>query len=195
LICPVVPALVLVVAHLLAEPADTFAQRVVPRGRLLLGCAGEIVLFVLKGPSAAHVMQHRSALIEAARPALAGATRVATIDVGWVGAASEADIVDLAGATDPEIAALPGGHTSKMISGAFLTGRDPDRLVFEVAAKGAADPVPVFERAVEVRLAADTMVRRRYAIAWRSPDTLPIRYVILSRRGSASPSSDPPPED
>jgi hypothetical protein len=196
LICPVVPALVLVVAHLLAEPAYTFAQRVVPRSRLLLGCAGEIVLFVLKGPSAAHVMQDRSALIDAARPALAGATRVATIDVGWVGAASEADIVDLAGATDPEIASLPGGHTSKMISGAFLTGRDPDRLVFEVTHEPeAAAPVPVFERAVEVRLAADPLVHRRYSIVWRSPVTLPIRYVILSRRGSVSPTSDPPAED
>src|SRR6185369_7093535 len=111
----------------------------------------------------------RTKLIDAARPILSGAERIATIDVGWVGAATDAEIIDLAGATDPEIAALPGGHTSKAISGAFLTGREPDVLLFQIA-PGPIDPdeVPSYARAVERRLAEDPMVRRSYARSWTS---------------------------
>ena len=48
------------------------------------------------------------ALVAAAAPHLASASRVACIDVGWLTAAApHAAIVDLAGITDPEIAALP----------------------------------------------------------------------------------------
>jgi hypothetical protein len=137
----------------------------------------------------------RLSLIEAARPMLAGAARVATIDVGWVGAATEADILDLAGATDPEVAALPGGHTSKAISGAFLTGRHPDQLVFEIAKNALGAEVPTFERRTEVRLAADPLVRRTYRVVWTSPAHLPVRYAILSRAPESSPTSDPSPGD
>src|SRR6202034_2110507 len=68
-------------------------------------------------------------LVRAARPELAGAHRIAALDVGWPTAASDAAIVDLAGLTDPEIAALPGGHTSKRVDAALLLARDPDVLL------------------------------------------------------------------
>jgi hypothetical protein len=176
---------------LLAPPAGTFLAKV----RLALACCGELALFAVRGPAAARVLPDRLSLIEAARPMLAGAARVATIDVGWVGAATGADILDLAGATDPEVAALPGGHTSKAISGAFLTGRHPDQLVFEIAKSPSAAEVPTFERRTEVRLAADPLVRRTYRVVWTSPAHLPVRYAILSRAPESSPTSDPTPGD
>ena len=86
-----------------------------------------------------------------ARPLLEGASRVAALDVGWVGAATDADVVDLAGLTDPEIAALPGGHTSKRVDAMFLLARDPDVLVFYRP-----------PRVVEARLEADDVVARHF---------------------------------
>src|SRR6185503_17728081 len=142
------------------------------------GCVAQMVVFVMRGPAAAHVLRDRMALIEAATPALAGAHTVATLDVGWVGSATSAEIVDLAGATDPEIAVLPGGHTSKAISGALLMARGPDRLVFQVDPRATGDAI-AFARATEARLFADPLITRAYAITWRSPATLPIRYIVL----------------
>jgi hypothetical protein len=192
LVCPVLPPLVLVAAHMLADARGALFSR----ARLALGCAGQITAFALKGPSAARVIGDRFALIEASRPVLAPASRVATVDVGWVGAACDADIVDLAGATDAEVAALPGGHTTKAISGAFLTGRSPDLLVFQLAPPyGPSDPGPRFARAVEANLAGDPLVAKTYRIVWRSPDTLPIRYAILSSAAGKSPEMDALPGD
>jgi len=177
LIAPALPPLVLVAAHLLGGHTSRHFACL----RLALGCAGELFVFATRGPAAARVLADRLALIDAARSPLAGASRIATIDVGWVGAASEADIIDLAGATDPEIAALPGGHTSKMISGPFVTGRQPDKLVFQVASEEiASDEMPSYTRTTERRLAEDPLVRRTYRRTWMSPGNLPIRYVILS---------------
>jgi len=191
LVCPVLPPLSLVASHLLGAPAGTFLAKM----RLALACCGELILFALRGPAAARVLADRLSLIEAARPMLEGATRVATIDVGWVGAATESDILDLAGATDPEVAALPGGHTSKAISGAFLTGRQPDKLVFEIATSEPAASGPTFERWTEARLAADPLVRRMYRVVWTGPANTPVRYAILSAAPASSPTSDPPPSD
>jgi hypothetical protein len=176
LICPVLPSLVLVVAHLICTPGARFAAAL----RLALGCFGEIAVFVTRGPAASRVLSDRMVLIESVGQALAGAERVATIDVGWVGAATDAEIVDLAGATDPEIAALPGGHTSKAISGAFLTGRHPDRLIFQVFSPSGGAEGPVYARATEERLARDPLIARAYTTIWRSSGELPITYVVLS---------------
>ena len=114
---------------------------------------------------------------------LARCERVATIDVGWTGAAApQASIVDLAGVTDPEVAALPGGHTSKNISGAFLTARSPDALVFQLAPGADADTAPRFARNTEQRLASDPLVIRHYLVTWTSPPGSPVRYAVFTRR-------------
>ena len=185
LVCPVVPPLAWATAHLLASaPRALSAVAVVVR--LSIACAAQGAVFALRGPAAAHVMRDRLALIDAARPILAASATVATIDVGWVGAATDAAIVDLAGATDPEIAALPGGHTSKAVSGAFLTARKADRLVFQVDEHSQGDDI-AFKRATEARLFADSLITRNFVVTWRSPITLPIHYVVLSRTTNASP--------
>jgi hypothetical protein len=189
LAAPVLPPLVLVAAHLLADSAWPLVARL----RLALACAGEIAVLAMRGPAARRVLADRLVLVETARPVLAGATRVATLDVGWVGAAFEGNVIDLAGATDLEIASLAGGHTTKAISGAFLTGRDPDRLVLELTA--TPNGGPRFLRGVEIALAADPLVRRAYRTVWTSPDTLPIKYEILSKTPASPPTLDGPTAD
>jgi hypothetical protein len=92
-----------------------------------LGAA--VFLLVGLGPSSRGVWPARARLIADARPALAGARSVATLDAGWVGASTDADILDLAGVTDPRIARLPGGHTSKQLPRELLSERGVDAVL------------------------------------------------------------------
>lgn len=128
LLVPVVPSLVLVVVD--ASPEDRLA-----RLALLLRAAASLVLGVAltmrAAPAGRHVLRDRTALVHAARPVLVGARTVAALDVGWLSAAvpEATRIVDLAGLTDPEIAALSGGHTSKRVDLSMLEQRDVDTIV------------------------------------------------------------------
>jgi hypothetical protein len=185
LVCPILPPLAWATAHLLSSPPRAFAT-LATLVRVGVGCAAEVAVVALRGPAAAQILRHRLMLIEAAAPVLAGARAVATVDAGWVGAATDATIVDLAGATDHEIAALPGGHTSKAVSGTFLTARKPDRLVFQVDEHSTGDAI-AFVRATEARLFFDPLIRRNFEVTWRSPASLPVHYVVLS------PATKPPP--
>jgi hypothetical protein len=108
------------------------------------------------GPRGRHVMDERAALIARAEPVLRDAHCVAAVDVGWVSAVTDADIVDLAGLTDPEIAALPGGHTSKRVSGSMLLDRNVDVLVLWAISHDA------WGHAVAATLASDRVVRAHY---------------------------------
>jgi hypothetical protein len=80
-----------------------------------------------------HVTAARAALIEKTRPLLRGSRRVAALDIGWLGEAYSGDIVDLAGITDPRVAALPGGHTSKRFQNSWFDSTQPDALVLLTA--------------------------------------------------------------
>ncbi len=165
LVVPVVPSLLLA-SVLLAPHARAWSLAV--RATLALGF--EVYIAVVAAPAGRHVATDRAALIEAARPYVRNAHTVAALDVGWVSAATEATIVDLAGLTDPTIAVLPGGHTSKRVDPAFLLARDPDVLVFY-------EP----PRVVEERLLASELIRERYVVV----ATLPLAghaYRILARR-------------
>jgi hypothetical protein len=115
---------------------------------------------------------------------------VAALDIGWVSAATEADIIDLAGLTDPTIASLPGGHTSKRIDAAMLLDRDPDvLLLYAVVGDGQTRPTDIrswrssiFPRVVEARLAASDLVGERFT----PRDFLPLGktgagYFLLER--------------
>ena len=178
LVTPILPALVLVVAHQLAAPVKPLAAL----ARLIVACAAELMLLALRGPAASRVLADRLALIDAAREPLRGAAHVATLDVGWVGAATGAEILDLAGATDREIAALPGGHTSKAVSGALVTERGVDRLVFQLGPGTGveSDDSRRYARRTEQMLAADLLTTRGFHVVWQSPADLPVRYEILA---------------
>ena len=103
---------------------------------------------------------------------LADVERVAALDVGWVSAATEADIVDLAGLTDPEVATLPGGHTSKRVDARFLLAREPDTLLvyapFGPPSGGLESwQNTITSRAVEAHLLSDDVIARHFGpSAW-----------------------------
>lgn len=151
LFVPVLPGIVLAGAELLVRSRS----RVLVASKLVVAFGVAGLTAVRSGPSAARVGAQRAALIAAARPALAGARSIAALDVGWVGAASAASIVDLAGVTDPGIALLPGGHTTKRLPSGLLESRSVDALVV-LAENAALVPLAELEvaRGVEARLGA-----------------------------------------
>jgi hypothetical protein len=121
---PVFPGVLLVGSALLgATRSRLWAARFVPA----LACAG--LLHAAHGAATRGVRTERARLIAALPPLLDGARRVASLDVGWVGAAGRYEVIDLAGVTDPEVAYLPGGHTSKRLPPDFLERRQVEALV------------------------------------------------------------------
>lgn len=124
LIVPILPGLALAAADIAAV-----APRWATLGRAAVAAVLAVYTIVGAAPAGRHVQQDRAALVANARPVLATSKVIAALDVGWVGAASEATIVDLAGLTDPAIAALPGGHTSKSVDLAMLLDRGVDTIV------------------------------------------------------------------
>jgi len=181
LAAPVIPSLLL--AFVLVAPHATPGIHAA-RAALALVLA---VRFVPASVQALRRAGHdRSAMIEAARPLLVGAGTTAAVDIGWVSDVSEAPILDLAGVTDPEVAALGGGHTSKRVDPAYLLARDVETAVFY------ADPLPsslagvtpqVFPRVVEARLASSEAFVARFAPAALLPlGERGAGYVIYRRR-------------
>jgi hypothetical protein len=183
LLVPVLPSLTYAAALIVgdARPSATAARS------LVAGALG-VVLIARGGTAGRKVGADREALIAAARPALEGARRVAALDVGWVSAATEADIVDLAGLTDPEIAALPGGHTSKRVDARFLLAREPDALLLYAplgrpAGGIEAWPETAVQRAVEARLIREEVIAARFgATAWLPLGSGGGGYVLLRQR-------------
>jgi hypothetical protein len=174
---PALPAAALAAAHLAEHARLAFA---IPRFALAL--TGALLLAVGLGPVARNVGAERARLIALAGPVLAHDARIATLDVGWVGAAaSHADVIDLAGVTDPQVALFPGGHTSKRIPGPWLFARRPSAVVL-LLARGTELRTPfeesVFARAVEQRVATliapEFRVRAQLALGDQT-------YVVLER--------------
>jgi hypothetical protein len=121
----------------------------------------------LIGADAVRVVDTREAWIAVAPRALGDARVIAALDIGWLGAATDKTIVDLAGLTDAGIAALPGGHTSKRVAAPQLASRGVDALVFlrRRGCEGACvlpDGGP-YDRAVEERLSGETWITEGFA--------------------------------
>jgi hypothetical protein len=178
-------------AYLAAELSRAASARAVWAKSIAATCIGLALVWV-KGPAARGVWHHRERLIQLARPALAPAFRVASLDVGWVGAATRAPIVDLAGVTDPEVAYLPGGHTSKRLPQDFLVRRDPDTLVLLLApGVGAAEAMSRPSRELHFARAVEQRVTRLEGADQYAPvTTLPLGggsqlYLVLRRVGAA----------
>jgi hypothetical protein len=160
LIVPIVPSMLF--AFVLASP-HTRPSLTAARAVLAIGLGAYLL------PSSVTTLRSagrdRSALIEQARPLISSAHRVATVDIGWPSAITDATIIDLAGVTDPDVASLPGGHTSKRIDAAFLIAKDPDLVLFytdlapdTLAAVAWND----FPRVVEARLARSDLFNEHF---------------------------------
>jgi len=171
LVVPVVPSLVIVLVLSAAR-----ASRGLVVARSAVAFALGIYLAVRAAPAGRLVHADRRALVEIARPVLASSKVVATLDIGWVSAATSARIVDLAGLTDPSIASLPGGHTSKRVDVSMLLDRDVDTFLAYEDSNGAL-------RVAEVRIVRSALFEERF----ERTTTLPLgsagaRYVVYRRR-------------
>jgi hypothetical protein len=168
---PVLPSFVLGAAEL-SRVAPPWASWL----RAALAFSMSTYLTLLVGTAGRHVMQDREQLIRAARAPLHGARSVAALDIGWVGAATEAQVLDLAGITDEAVAMLPGGHTSKRIDDGLLRRRNVDALVMLQSPHGAGN----YAREVERRAVLLPSVA-----SFRIAQTLPAGhgsvYVVLRR--------------
>ena len=179
---PIAPGLVLAAA-LAAEHAHAIGTAL----RTVLALAVGLVLMVRGGTRGREVGADRAALVAAARPRLADVRRVAALDIGWIGAATEADVVDLAGLTDPSIAVLPGGHTSKRVDSMLLLSREPDALLLYFPDGLPEGSLDAWQRAdysnfrtVEYRLANDEVIARHFTpTAWLPLGAKGAGYVLL----------------
>ncbi|MET0792126.1 MAG: hypothetical protein ABW061_11445 [Polyangiaceae bacterium] len=173
---PVLPCVAVAAAHL-AEQARPGRTAV----RFSFGLAGSLILALGLGARARRVGEDRAQLISDARAVFAHDARIAALDVGWLGAASDAQLIDLAGVTDPEVAFFPGGHTSKRIPGAWLFSHQPTAIVLFLADQDLNDPFEGswFSRPVEARIAhlvaSEYRVRTTLRLGAQS-------YVVLEPR-------------
>lgn len=182
LIVPVLPVVALAASQL-ALGLDGRA-RLVHLGRVGLAVAAQLWVAATVGPRAREVLAERLAVARELEPVLRGASIVAAVDVGWLGLAlPEAVVVDLAGVTDPVVAAMPGGHTQKRIPDTFLTERGVDALVLLVARDAElVEPWTKtrFDRGVERWIALAPTMGERYVLGGASSGKL--RYAVLLRR-------------
>jgi hypothetical protein len=177
LAAPIVPTLAY--AFVLVAPHAHAGATVVRSG---IAIAIGVALLLGNGTSGRTVAADRAALIASARPLLADATRVATLDIGWASAATEAHLVDLAGVTDPTFAVLPGGHTSKRIDGPMLGAPDAILVYLANPADLADWQRATFSRDVDFRLAHDDYVSEHYkARAYLPLGVKGTGYVVLRR--------------
>jgi hypothetical protein len=167
---PVLPSFVLGAAELWRAAASWASWL-----RVGLASAMSLHLAAAVGPVARGVGPDRAQLIERGRVALTGVKSVAALDVGWVGAATEARVVDLAGITDESIAMLPGGHTSKRIDDAILRGREVDALVLL-----ARPPHDELAREVERRVSL-TPTAQALALSARLPFASGSQHYLVFR--------------
>ncbi len=171
LLVPVAPSLALVYVEVSRHERVRWTAL-----RTLVALGFGTVWLAQASPAGRHVQDARTNLIVQAEPWFSDAKVVAALDIGWVGAATSARIVDLAGLTDPEIAVLPGGHTSKRVDVAMLLDRGVDTVVLYRKA-----------RHVEQRLRAARLFEERFSLV----TTLPLEgdgghgYEIYRRRLAA----------
>ena len=174
---PVLPCAALAASHVANEARLAWTAL-----RFAFALAGSLLLAIGLGPHARRVGADRAQLIAAARPVFARDARIAALDVGWVGAASDADIIDLAGVTDPEVAFFPGGHTSKRIPAAWLFAKRPTAIVLLLTDAVVREPFEKswFSRTVEERTAnlVASEFKVRTTLAMGDGQT----YVVLEPR-------------
>lgn len=174
----VLPAVALVAAEIAAA-----GSRV---AHALIAAALALEVFVWTGPGwrSRRVMADRTSVMDQAAPVLRSSRVIASLDVGWVGAAApDASVLDLAGVTDPIVAALPGGHTQKPIPDQLIADRKVDTIVMLVADDAEVEDEWTrtrFSRGVERWLALSPFVGEKFELVSVTEGRL--RYVILRRK-------------
>jgi hypothetical protein len=137
------------------------------------------------------VLRNRLEFIALLRATLREARVTAAVDAGLVGAATNGAVFDLAGVTDPTIASLPGGHTSKRVPEGLVESRHVDHAVLQLV-PGTRPLLPwhasLFARSADARLASMPMLVEHFELVADLPlGRTPYRYVVVARsRASTS---------
>jgi hypothetical protein len=114
--------------------------------------------------------------------------RVALVDIGYLGYASGREVIDLAGITEPAVAAFPGGHLNKQIDLSWLAARAPDTLVLHssspplAAEDGSLTHLQGYP--VEQRLAGSAWVLRTFRVVAVHRYAPSYFYAVLRRRAA-----------
>ena len=120
--------------------------------------------------------------------------RVALVDIGYIGYASGVTTIDLAGLTDPAVAAFPGGHLAKRITSEWLEAQAPDALLLHSSVPPTAAEDGSLERLagypVEMRVARFSWVAKQFRVAEIYAYGPGYHYVLL-RRLSNNPAATP----
>ena len=180
---PVLPAALLAAAEL-----HPVVKRPWHGARLALAVA--VSLFVMRDAWRARgVLADRLETIANLRPELEGARVVAAVDVGLVGASTDRTVFDLAGITDPTVARLSGGHTTKRVPEGLVESRGVDRAVLLLAPGArAADPWQSsrFAHGVAARLASMSTFEAFELVGEVPVGKSAYRYLVVSRSTSST---------
>ena len=136
------------------------------------------------------VLANRLEFIALLRVALREARVTAAVDAGLVGASTKGAVFDLAGVTDPTIARLPGGHTSKRIPEGLVESRRVDHAVLQLV-PGTRPLLPwhasSFARSADARLASmPILVEHFEPVADLPLGRTPYRYLVVARSREAT---------
>jgi hypothetical protein len=112
--------------------------------------------------------------------------RVALVDIGFLGYTSGVTTIDLAGLTDPLVAAFPGGHLKKRIPSDWLEAQAPDAFLLHSALPPIAAADGRLERfagyPVEMRVARFSWVLEQFRVARIYAYAPGYHYVLLCRQ-------------
>ena len=182
LVAPIAPSLALAFVS-----SSSHSRAISSWARVAASIALGVYALLFAAPGGRRVEHDRDSLIASARPYLQDARVVATADIGWPTAATEASIVDLAGLTDPNIAVLPGGHTSKRIEPSTILDRNPDVILLYATAGVSSSSLDDWKTAeygklVDVRIANSPLISAHFdAIGFLPLGDRGAGYVVLSR--------------
>src|SRR5688500_17605120 len=115
-------------------------------------------------------------MVRTLEPLVRDARVVATVDIGWVGRAAPATIVDLAGVTDPRVAILPGGHTSKRIVPGFFAARSVDTWIIRARDRSYVPGEPL--ESIDASYAVDArLLARASDLSFRGIGVVPLPFT------------------
>lgn len=121
--------------------------------------------------------------------------RVALVDIGFIGYASGVKTIDLAGLTDPAVAAFPGGHLAKHITSEWLEAQAPDALLLHSSLPPTAAGDGRLQRLtgypVEMRVARFSWVAKQFRVAEIYAYGPGYHYVLLRRLSNIPAAATP----
>jgi hypothetical protein len=168
------------------------SARVLAAVALLAACAVPLLDLSLRIPEWQNAGKSRETVgVAIARELRAHSQRVALVDIGFIGYASGVTTIDLAGLTDPAVAAFPGGHLAKRIPAAWLEAQAPDALLLHSSLPPTAASDGRLERLagypVEQRVARFTWVTQQFRVAEIYAYGPGYYYVLLRRLSNIPP--------